>query len=158
MINTTNLRKLSRVFGVMAITALLGAGVALAGGGSTCTTAQIDEPFILPDGAIHEAGALTVCVERRFSPISHQHTMLVDGNAVGVHIGRTSESEGPATNGSYFMFGRGVDGRLRLLGYARPGTDRMEIHSLRHATHLTADSQLADRVREEPVFVAALAR
>ena len=93
---------------------------AIASGGSNCTTASIAEPFVLPDGTQHEAGQLKLCVEGRHSPIAHKHTTYVDGMVVGLHIGRTGTSEGPATAGSYVMFGRGVDGRLRLIGYAGP--------------------------------------
>jgi hypothetical protein len=151
-------RSLSFALSGIALTIVLLSAPAFASSGSNCTTASIPEPFMLPDGTEHGAGTLKLCVERRHSPVSHMHETYVDGMAVGLHIGRTNSSEGPATAGSYVMFGRGTDGRLRLLGYARPGIDHMQVFSLRRAIYITADPQLADRVREEPIFIAALPR
>jgi hypothetical protein len=134
---------------------LLGATAPALASGSTCTSAEIAEPFVLPDGTEHAPGRLSLCVEGRHSPVAHRHTAHVDGMSMGLHIGNTDTSEGPATSGSYIMFGRGADGRLRLLGYARPGNEHMEVFSLRLVAR-NVDLHREAREPEGPLVSASL--
>lgn len=106
----------------------VGAAPALASG--TCTTAAIEEPFRLPDGSLHEAGNLTLCLEGSYSPVASMHEVRVDGMAIGRFLSRRDFAEGPLADGArpFMMFQRLNGGELTLLGVANPLRDRMQVH------------------------------
>ena len=62
--------------------------VAVAGSASAstqvCSTAEVEEPFQLPDGSLHDAGTLTICLDRESSPVSFLHHAYVDRVPVGM--------------------------------------------------------------------------
>lgn len=130
----------SAVMALLFFCSFFAPGSALAAGG--CTSAPIPETFLLPDGTEHAPARLTVCIDRRYSPVSALHLVRVNGMSVGMHLSRHSTSEGPGSGDAFMMFNRGTDGRLYLVGYANPGRDGMEIYTLRpSARRKTVDSR-----------------
>ena len=91
-------------------------GATLAG---NCLTAQVPFPVVLPDGSVHEAGQLELCVERRLNPVIDIHEIAVGGNNVGLYHGRAISSESSSMR-PYLIFHRSAAGELILVGYARP--------------------------------------
>jgi hypothetical protein len=128
------IERVKRVAGALMV-ALACSAVALAG--NECTSARVAEPFLLPDGSEHPAGKLTLCVSEHYSPVSYLHRTYVDGMAVGMHVSRHSVSEAPASESAYMLFNRGTDSKLRLVGFARPGREHMDLYALQR----TANSQ-----------------
>jgi hypothetical protein len=112
--------------------ALIAPGAQAASGG--CYSANIDEPFVLPDGTQHDAGSLRLCNDRAFSPVSSLHRIHVDGMPVGMHITRHSSGKGTGVTEPTMIFNREDDGHLRLLGYALPCRCKMDLHVFNHPT------------------------
>ena len=103
-------------------------GLALAGttsAGEDCASAAVDKPILLPDGSRHEAGLLTLCLTRDFSPVTSLHLAFVDRRQVGQWLGRRGTSESAAGQGPVMVFERQRDGALRLSGYAMPSNRGM---------------------------------
>ncbi len=115
----------------IALTALVmffGAGSAFAG---TCTSAVLEEAFVLPDGTERPAGTLTLCVERTFSPVQSLHRISVDGMPIGMALSRHSTTELPDARTPAMVFERAADDRLYLLGYVSPGRDQLKVFAMR---------------------------
>jgi len=142
-----------RTFGPARVVAVAGSALAIAlfvssmpaAAVGDCATAFVREAFVLPDGSEHEPGTLTLCVDRRHSPVTFMHRTYVDGMGVGLSVGGHRLSEGSAGDEPYMMFGRQASGRLTLLGYALPGRDHMEVYTLDEVFSQTADASRADR-------------
>ena len=62
-----------------------------------CTSATIEEPFILPDGSEHEAGDLKICHLQKHYPTSSLLVSYVDGKNVGLLLGVAGHNEAGAT-------------------------------------------------------------
>jgi len=54
----------------------------------TCVRADIAEPFLLPDGSIHPAGALSICLDRAYSPVAGLHSIAAADGARGTFLSR----------------------------------------------------------------------
>jgi hypothetical protein len=115
-------------------TLLLATGAAEAAG--DCFTANIEEPFRLPDGAFHEGGKLTLCHERNHSPVAALHEVRIDRMGVGLFVSRRSVSEGLDGNAArpYLLFHRVNGGELFLIGVASPLRDQMQLYFLDDST------------------------
>ena len=94
-----------------------------------CVSAEIEEPFRLPDGSNHPASRLTLCHDSDYSPVASFHRTKVDGMTVSMHMSRRGESERGDSDAPFIMFSRDVDGTLLLLGYAHSGQDKATVHA-----------------------------
>ena len=94
-----------------------------------CVSAEIDEPFRLPDGSNYPAGRLTLCHHSDYSPVASFHRTKVDGMTVSMHLSRPGESEMGDSDSPFMMFGREADGTLLLLGYAQSGQDKGKVYA-----------------------------
>ncbi len=124
---------------IVAAFLILSQGSALASRGR-CVSADIPAPMILPDGSEHPAGELKLCVRHHHSPVTSLHEAYVGGSPVGLHSSRRGISEGRATSEPFMTFYRRPDGKLYLYGFALPGRERMEVHTL-YATGRSTRSQ-----------------
>ena len=96
----------------------------------TCTSAEIQEPFALPDGTVYASGELTVCMMLQYNPVESLHRILVDDTPVGLFASRR-ETTGQGEGAPYYMiFNRRSGGILRLAGYALPWSGRTETYML----------------------------
>ena len=120
-------RTVARLF-VVALCLLAAQSAAEAARG-VCVSADIEEPFRLPDGSNHPAGRLTLCHEGDYSPVASFHRTKVDGMTVSMNISRRGESERGDSDAPFIMFSRDVDGTLLLLGYANSGQDKAIVHA-----------------------------
>jgi hypothetical protein len=100
----------------------------LASSGS-CASAEVGEPFLLPDGSEHPAGRLTLCLGSEFTPVTSLYRTFVDRMPVGSFASRRVETD--RSEGRFMMFDRNAEGTLRLAGYTAPSGDGAETFLLR---------------------------
>jgi hypothetical protein len=112
---------------------------ALAASSKECVSVQIEAPFRLPDGILREAGELTLCDARAFSPVVQFHAILIDGATVGMFTSRRRTTESGPIPHPEVLFERDAEGTLALVGYVVPKAGR----------------SLAFRMRPEPRRAAA---
>jgi hypothetical protein len=129
--------------GLIALGLLVLPGSAAAGQRGVCTSADVAETFLLPDGTMHEAGRITLCTEREYSPVRWLHAAYVDRMPVAMLISRSGSSEGRGTDlRPFFVFDRDAQGLLHLAGYAVPTgrgaltTYRMDPARVRSSRHM----------------------
>jgi len=122
---------LGRVLGGIAVAAVLVLFIGPAAASArVCATAQIEESFVLPDGSLHEPGALKLCRGTDYNPATTLHSSYVNNMAVGMLLGRSGASEASGPDQPFLMFVRDDVGQLRLSGYALPSQDGMETYRL----------------------------
>jgi len=133
-----------------------------------CVTVALADPFLLPDGSVHQAARLTLCLARSFSPVARFHQVSVDGIPVGVLLSRTGLSEGPGPKEPRVTFRRDSEGRLHLVGYAWPAGRRSLTYLLQDprtiGAHLAVSSgpaslptAVAGGSQDSPPLLAAIA-
>ena len=67
----------TRTIGLWMLGLFLVSAPAIAGG--SCTSAVLNESLTLPDGSRHDAGLLTLCATRDYSPVATLHKTFFDG-------------------------------------------------------------------------------
>jgi hypothetical protein len=106
-----------------------------------CVTAQMEEPFRLPNGMLYPAGALTLCDSRTFSPVGNLHKILVGGSNVGLFVSRVRKAEMRYVDSAQLLFTHAADGSLELVGYTVPKSGRSVAYRLKsEAATLEASS------------------
>ena len=108
-------------------------------GNGYCIRASIGEPVVLPDGSVHPAGTLRICV-RPYSPVAALHETSIDGRTFGLFLSRVRISENPPEDPRPVMvFGRDPRVGLTLLGYTLPGSERTVVYWLDPAIRKAPD-------------------
>jgi len=102
--------------------ALAGATVAAASDSGRCQTAAIPGPVVLPDGSVHDAHSVQVCLSRAYSPVAGLHEVSVDGKPIGLYLGREYALEARRDHEPFLLLVRDGTGRLELRGYATRGS------------------------------------
>ena len=144
-----------RVFALaLCLVAAQGAAEAARG---VCVSADIQEPFRLPDGSDHPAGKLTLCHHSDYSPVASFHRTKVDGMTVSMHTSRRGESEGGDSDAPFIMFTRDADGRLLLLGYGHSGQDKATVHAFQLSKKSREQMLARNRARSDELPVIRLA-
>jgi len=86
--------------------------------------------FVLPDGSVIPAGALTLCLSRVHDPVTGLHELRAEGHDVGLYMSRLGQAEGDPEGDPealpVVVFGVSAVGSHRLLGYTFPVGDRIE--------------------------------
>jgi hypothetical protein len=85
-----------------------------------CVTARIPSPFRLPDGVLREAGTLSLCDTRQFTPVSGLHTVRVNRRPVGMFLSLRRNAEGIDRTVPEMVFQKDAAGTLTLMGYVLP--------------------------------------
>jgi hypothetical protein len=112
--------------------------VAWAAGPGACATAQVPEPFVLPDGSEHPAGSLRICPVQRHVPTTELLVSYVNGKQIGLLLGTSGHNEiGPGEE-SFMIFARDPAGRLQLYGYVIQEGDRLATYRLERPDRLRA--------------------
>ncbi len=152
--------KISRVVVFVALL-FAASGLGWAGQGR-CVTADIPGEFVLPNGSVHEAGALKLCLERTHSPVAAHHRLYVEGHAVQMVQSRIGRSESPSGDEQFALFYRNALNQLELIGYARRDGGDSEEHILvdRDRPVVTTSDVLNDRIgkKEKKEFVLVAVR
>jgi hypothetical protein len=98
-----------------------------------CVTANVPEAFTLPDGSEHPAGRLTLCSLEAFTPAVELHSVSVDGRGARLAMSRRAAPEDYAGTRPTFLFRRGPDGALDLVGYVVPFGDKSWSYTMRRS-------------------------
>ena len=53
-----------------------------------CVVADVPAPVVLPDGSVHPAGPLRLCLERNLNPVAELHQISVGGGPQGLFVGQ----------------------------------------------------------------------
>ena len=125
--------------------------------------ARIDAPWpmVLPDGSVHEAGSLNLCLQQMWTPASGLHEIRVNGVSLGLYTSRVATSERPVEDMPVVVFQRTETDERQLLGYAWPDGEFMRTYILqgtgKTSRTITQNSRLPllESVTTE-VLVAAL--
>jgi hypothetical protein len=112
---------------------------------------------VLPDGSVHPAATIRICLERKMSPVAGLHEISVGGQPVGVYLSRLGESEGLTHDGRPLMvFTRAQDDRWILEAYAIAAGEQMITFRLDPGSiRTTRRPSIASGPSEEVVLLAA---
>lgn len=117
---------------VLAAVVFLASAPALSQSRGECALVKAPWPMALPDGAIHGAGTLTLCLQQMWTPSTGLHEVRVNGKSLGLFMSSVGASEGPNNDLPLVVFRREQkDEEFRLLGYAWPDGDVMRTFILR---------------------------
>jgi len=83
----------------------------------TCVLARVPEAYVLPDRSLHDAGRLTLCLDRTLSPVAGIHRVAVDGHTLGLARSRRVEAAESRDVTEPLVLFRRHAGRLELVGY-----------------------------------------
>ena len=129
-----------------------------------CARAAVPWPVTLPDGSVHDAGTLKLCLQQMWTPASGLHEIRVNEHPMGVFISRLGRTEGLVDTTPMMVFERSVTDRYSLIGYAWPDGDAMRTYTLRKFGKVSetvskrASMPLFERPDTDIVLVAALAQ
>jgi len=116
--------------------------------GDGCTSADVDEPFTLPDGSVHPAGKVTLCHSHEHSPVKSMHRVLVDRHPVGMFSSeRRIVADESHPSPYYLIFERRSGSTLRLTGYGRPSGAHIEMHMLDRPTRVDVRDSVGSAMR-----------
>jgi len=84
-----------------------------------CLRANVPAPMVFPDGSVHPAGTLMLCVND-YSPVASYHKVSVNGIPVGFVFSQRRVPERQQSMEPLVLFHKTDDGALRLVGYSLP--------------------------------------
>jgi hypothetical protein len=122
----------------------------MAASSGECATARVNASFRLPDGLLYPAGVLTICSGGTYSPVDEFQRIMVGGSTIGLFVSQRRTAEMRAMDSPQFLFKRGIDGSLALVGYTMPSTGRSVAYRLK-----TQDETWLARSRPGPEGGAA---
>lgn len=111
-----------RVLGSAAILFTAVAFAPAAHAGITCTQTRVTEPFVSPDGRVHEPGVVKVCPYWTISPSVRLSKVSLNGITLGVWMNRAGEG-GKLPDPSLIVLRRLPEGRIALADFYWPGKD-----------------------------------
>ena len=109
----------------------------------TCTSALVDEVFTLPDGSVHPAGRLTLCLGSESSPVFALQRTFVDGRPVGMFTSRREIVEHAGEEEHYLIFHRRPGRPMQLTGYGQPSSGRTEMFLLDQPARVEVEDSIA---------------
>ena len=104
------------IWSVAVVACLTLGGAARADAPARCVSLDVPSPFILPDGTVHPAGGMRLCLDRNLNPVTGIHRVYVEGAPAGYFMSRASKPEAPRNADPLVLFYADA-GRLRLVGY-----------------------------------------
>jgi len=121
------LRRALRIGAPVALAMALGAGGgdALAGAPAHCVSVDVPAPVILPDGSIHPAGELMLCLTQNYNPVTGLHKVYVNRRPVTMLRSRAARAEMPKKSPPTVLFHGSLASGLRLVGYTVPANGKV---------------------------------
>ncbi len=119
-------------------------------GGSPCSTAEVDQPFRLPNGVVHPAGTLTLCRQAEHSPVSFLHVMYVNRIPVGTFSSRQDVLEESDSEERYMVFAVESKNVLRLSGIVVPVGNHLEMYRFEGRTKVETEDSIQVVAKDEP--------
>ncbi|ANM29769.1 hypothetical protein ABI59_09550 [Acidobacteria bacterium Mor1] len=115
------------LFVAVVVLAVSGSAVAALDG---CFSAQVEAPFVLPDGSGHAPGELRVCMVDYANPATGLYVISVDGAPVGRYRARLDRVEsGAESDTALLVFARREGARtLELQGVTEAGSGLVKVH------------------------------
>ncbi len=136
-----------RILTLGAAIAVAFAGTSRANAGRDCVSGYVPVPFVLPDGSTHPAGELSLCSDRRLSPVQSLHRLAFAGSTVGLFAAQEVEAESDAVR-PYLTFHRAPNGDWILIGITLPAA-RAGSHSV--TARFATPTRVAELVMERAV-------
>jgi hypothetical protein len=133
-----------RILTLGAAVAVAFAGASRAEAGRDCVSGYVPVPFVLPDGSTHPAGDLSLCADRRLSPVQSLHRLALSGNTVGLFAAQELVAEADAVR-PFLTFHRAPNGEWILVGVTLPPQGAHE-HSV--TARFAGPRRLAELVTE----------
>ena len=96
-----------------------------------CALIEAPWPMVLPDGSVHEAGSLKLCLQQMWTPASGLHEIRVNGASIGLFMSSVGTSEEPVESVPVVVFQRNGTDEHYLVGYAWPDGEAMRTYILR---------------------------
>ena len=93
---------------------------ARAGDQGVCVTANVPEAFTLPDGRMHAAGRLTLCMDRLLNPAVGLHRLSAEGDGAALVMSRRAPAAEYKDSRPVLVFHRAAGMTLDLIGYVVP--------------------------------------
>ena len=121
-----------RIWLVFLLATVPAAGVAV-GGSGPCFSVSVTDSVVLPDGSVHDAGVVRICVSHELSPVTAVHKVYVDREHVAMLVSKVGQGEALGDGNPVVMFNRDSRGRLHLAGFAAPEDGRMTNYLLHRA-------------------------
>jgi hypothetical protein len=145
--------------GVIALAIVAFAAREVAAQPGVCVRAQIEEPFVLPDGARQPSGLLRICMDYKYSPVAGLHTVSAGQAAVTARFfSRRVKAEGVSTGSPHLAFVRDGAGALVLRGYTVESDGAVEVYWFeppRRKRAVPADALVARAPETGTVWLAA---
>ncbi len=93
-----------------------------------CARVEVPWPVTLPDGSVHDARSLQLCLQQMWTNKSGLHEIRVNGASRGLFMSRAGKSEGPIEELPVVVFEKNAAGTHHLIGYAWPGRESMRTY------------------------------
>jgi len=127
----------------------------LAGAGGERLQVHLEQPFQIGEQRF-SSGTITVKTIRTYNPSTTLHEVWVDGECLGLMMGRRTDGLGDDPLRDVLHFNRGEEGRLVLVGFA---TRNDRSASLYHYGRVSATGRRnAPDDRGDPTVIAATSR
>ena len=130
-----------------------------------CAWVEVPWPTTLPDGSMHEAGAIKLCLQQMWTPASGLHEIQINGASFGLFMSRVGRNEGRIEDVPMVVFQKNATGQHHLIGYAWPDGDAMRTYVLHQSGKASSTMARSKRKKRLPLFetedheiVAALIR
>ena len=101
---------------VLWVVAMMSSISMVQGGKGKCLRADVPAPVVFPDGTVHPAGPLTLCVAN-YSPVASYHKVEVNGMPLGLLFSQRRVAEAQPGTEPVVLFRKTESGELKLLGY-----------------------------------------
>jgi hypothetical protein len=143
--STHHTRGVSALFTAMLAFGELAAwgSAACAGDQAVCVTANVPEAFTLPDGRVHAAGRLKLCLDRLLNPAVGLHRVSEDGDGTALVMSRRSPASEYKDGPPVLVFHRAAGMVLDLVGYVVPLDHKAWKYTLTHSNGIGRFSSAA---------------
>jgi len=108
---------------VVVAAVVLGAAHIPAHGAGSCLETRLVEPFVAPDGSVHQAGVVRICPYWSLTPTVRLSKITLDGSTLGVWMSRAGEGGQFSGDDSRIALRRLPKGGVALADYYWPGAD-----------------------------------
>ena len=108
---------------VVAAIVLISAAQIPAHGLGSCLETRLAEPFVAPDGSVHQAGVVRICPYWSLTPSVRLSKITLNGSTLGVWMSRAGEGGAFSGDDSRIALRRLPQGGVALADYYWPGAD-----------------------------------
>jgi hypothetical protein len=145
------------------VVVLLAVSPAWSQAGGSCVSAEIPWQMEMPDGSVHKPGQVSLCYVRNYNPVSGLHALKVNGMPLGTFQSTVARSEEQESLHPILVFKSDGAGHVRLVAYAWPTEQAMEVYWLHQPGESLSQVRQASMPirtlqREQDYYVVAASR